>query len=438
MSRSPSGEGGAKVSPMDIFERLESEVRSYSRLWPTVFVAAQGETLVDEAGKRYIDFFSGAGSLNYGHNDPAMKRRLVEYLEADGLIHGLDMATAAKRTFLERFDSIILGPRGYDYKVQFPGPTGTNAVEAALKLARKATGREPIYGFANAFHGMTLGAMAVGGNQQRRSAPGVARSPVAPLPYDDGTEMNADSIGVIEATLGLAEREDRAPAAIIVETVQGEGGLHAASPEWLRQLADLCAAHAVLLIVDDIQAGCGRTGTFFSFEPAAIVPDIVCISKSISGYGLPLALTIFKRELDVWDRGEHSGTFRGNNAAFVTGAEALRYWQTDELENAVRAKAKRVGAFLAEIAEGQEAARATPRGRGLFQGLHSAVPGLAEATCRAAFERGLMLETSGPDNDVVKLLPPLTISDEALERGLAILAESLLAAADAAAPGAGT
>jgi diaminobutyrate-2-oxoglutarate transaminase len=423
---------------MDIFERLESDVRSYSRAWPTVFHEARGEFLIDESGAEYIDFFSGAGTLNYGHNDPAMKRRLIEYIEADGVMHGLDMSTTAKRQFLERLESTILRPRGLDYKVQFPGPTGTNAIEAALKLARKATGREPIYGFANAFHGMTLGAMAVGGNLQRRSAPGVRPNDTPPLPYEDSPAANGASLDEIEATLRQAYREQRAPAAIIVETVQGEGGLHTASNDWLRRLASICATQQVLLIVDDVQAGCGRTGTFFSFEPAQIVPDIVCLSKSISGYGLPLALTLFKRELDVWDPGEHSGTFRGNNAAFVTGAEALRFWETDDFARSVDAKASRISTFLIDLAEGHEAARGTPRGRGLFQGIHLAVPGLAQAVCQLAYDRGLLMETSGPDNDVVKMLPPLTIGDDALDRGLAILEESLIAALEAAPPGATT
>jgi diaminobutyrate-2-oxoglutarate transaminase len=215
------------------------------------------------------------------------------------------------------------------------------------------------------------------------------------------------------------------PAAEIVETVQGEGGLQAASIQWLAHLRELCDFHGVLLILDDIQVGCGRTGPFFSFEPAGITPDIICLSKSLSGYGLPLALTLIRPEVDVWEPGEHSGTFRGNNHAFVTATKALDYWTTDELSCAVERKAESITAALGEMATRYPEAQASLRGRGMIQGLYCAPPGLAQATANAAFERGLIVETSGPESEVVKLLPPLTIDDEALAEGLGIIASSL-------------
>ena len=413
---------GLPDTPTDVFAELESEVRSYCRAWPTVFARARGAVIEDEAGRSYIDFFSGAGALNYGHNPPEMIAALIDYLQSGGILHSLDMSTAAKREFLLRFNERILAPRGMRYRVQFPGPTGANAVEAALKLARKVTGRRTVVSFSNAFHGMTLGALAVSANPFKREGAGVPLEHAATAPYD-GQHDGADTIGLLDAMLA-----DDPAAAVIVETVQGEGGLHAAGMDWLRRLEECCRRHGALLIVDDIQAGCGRTGTFFSFEPADISPDIITLSKSISGLGLPLALTLIRPELDIWKPGEHNGTFRGNNAAFVTAAAALDRWRDDSLEREVRRKAGRVRAELEAIAAEQESLRGTVRGRGLLQGLHTPVPGLAEQIAAAAFECGLLVETSGANSDVVKLMPPLTIDDAELTQGLQILAQAVSAA----------
>ncbi len=416
---------------METFERLESAVRSYSRAWPVVFATARGHQLFDEAGHTYIDFFSGAGTLNYGHNPPALKQALIDYLESDGVTHGLDMATVAKRACLERFDELILRPRDLQYRIQFPGPTGTNAVEAALKVARKATGRSLVISFSHGFHGMTLGSLAVSANEWKRAAGGVPLAHARSMPFDGQLGENVDTTTEIETFLESEEGRADPPAAVIVETVQGEGGLHAASFEWLQRVRSLCDRFGMLLIVDDIQVGCGRTGPFFSFEPAAIVPDIVCLSKSISGYGLPMALVLIRPQFDVWEPGEHSGTFRGNNPAFVTATKALDYWTNDEFACRTMAKSEIVTAALRSLADAHPAARASLRGRGMIQGLHSPVPGLAGAAATAAFERGLVLETSGPDADVIKLLPPLTISDDALEEGLAVLATAWRTALEA-------
>ncbi len=419
--------GVSAMSGLDAFEQLESCVRSYIRSWPTVFERAQAAKLWDEDGREYLDFFSGAGGLNYGHNHESMIDALVDYLRSQGVLHSLDMATTAKREFLERFDKVILRPRGMSYRVQFPGPTGTNAVEASLKLARKVTGRQDIVSFTNAFHGMTLGSLALSGNVVKRESAGVPLEHHATAPFDGELGPSVDTIAVLDDMLTGGEIS---AAAVIVETIQGEGGLHAAGFDWLRRLSECCRRHEVLLMVDDIQAGCGRSGSFFSFEPAGIEPDIVCLSKSISGSGLPMALTLIRPELDIWGPGEHNGTFRGNNAAFVTATEALDFWQDDRLAREVQRKSDIVRTELEAIASEHESTRATVRGRGLLIGLHSPLDGLASQVCRAAFERGLLLETSGgAASDVIKLMPPLTIDDEDLERGLAILRESVAAVA---------
>ena len=410
---------------MDTFERLESEVRSYCRSFPTVFTHAAGSVLSDRNGKEYLDFFSGAGALSYGHNNPRLKRRLLEYIEADGVVHSLDMATEAKEQLLKRFSSVILEPRGLDYKVQFPGPTGTNAVEGALKLARKITGRQKILSFTNAFHGMTLGSLSISGNSFKRDGAGIVLTHTICMPYDNYFDDRIDSIEYIDQMLQDAGSGIDAPAAVIVETIQAEGGINVASFEWLRRLEALCRKYEMLLIVDDIQVGCGRTGPFFSFEPAGIYPDLVCLSKAISGYGLPVALTLIKREYDLWQPGEHNGTFRGHNLAFVTATEALSYWETTELQNDVLRKGERTQDFLQALVN-QYASEipATVRGRGLIQGIDCGQPGIAELVSRAAFRRGLIAETSGADSQVFKLLPPLTVTNVELETGLRIIAES--------------
>lgn len=323
-----------------IIERLESNVRSYCRSFPTTFARAEGAELFNREGKRFIDFFAGAGALNYGHNEPHLRDELVKYIMSGGVTHSLDMATEAKVAFLESIESRLLKPRGLEYKVLFPGPTGTNAVETAVKLARKATGRTEVLAFTNAFHGMTLGALALSGNAEKRAGAGVplpftSRAPFASYGTDD-----IDTLRHLRTLLEDGSSGVDLPAAIIVETVQAEGGVNVASDKWLRGLAKLTKELDILLIVDDIQVGCGRTGGFFSFERAGIKPDIVCLSKSLSGFGLPLSLVLLREELDVFEPGEHNGTFRGHNLAFVTARAALeRYWQDDELTKSVREKA---------------------------------------------------------------------------------------------------
>ncbi len=410
---------------MSIIEHLESEVRAYCRSWPAEFNRARGHQIWDVDGNEYLDFFAGAGALNYGHNDPAMRQALIEYLTDEGITHSLDKITTAKKRFLERFEQVILKPRGLDYKVAFPGPTGTNAVETALKLARKVKGRERVVGFTNAFHGMTLGSLSVTGNSLKREGAGLSLSNAAAMPYCGYLGSEAETINYLHQFLDDSGSGLDLPAAIIVETVQAEGGLNTASMAWLQRLEELCRRHDVLFIVDDIQAGCGRTGPFFSFEPAGIEPDIVCLSKSLSGFGLPMAVTLMKRELDVFDPGEHNGTFRGHNLAFVTAAEALRFWENDELTKEVHAKASTITQALDQIVASHPEVGAETRGRGLMQGIAFDDPDISGRIVKEAFDRRLIMETSGPESEVAKLLPSLTIPDDALERGLGILAEAV-------------
>jgi diaminobutyrate-2-oxoglutarate transaminase len=411
---------------LSVFESLESEVRSYCRGWPAVFDRAQGSWLHDEDGHAYLDFFSGAGALNYGHNNPVLKRALLDYLERDGITHGLDMSTVAKRRFLTTFQDVVLRPRELDYKVMFPGPTGTNAVEAALKLARKVKGRESIVSFTNAFHGMSLGALAVTGNAFKRAGAGIPLVHGTPMPFDHYLDDQMPDFLWFERLLEDQGSGLNQPAAVIVETIQGEGGINVARPEWLRGLADLCERRDMLLIVDDIQMGCGRTGPFFSFEEAGITPDIVTLSKSIGGYGMPMSLTLFKPELDLWEPGEHNGTFRGHNPSFVTATAALdTYWADGQMEKQTLARGDQVESALRDIVREHRDTEADFRGRGLVWGLEFADKERAGKVCARAFQLGLLLETSGPQSEVVKLLPALTISPDELDEGLRVTARAV-------------
>lgn len=411
---------------MDTFELLESEVRYYCRDFPTVFTKAIGCRLLDEQGREYLDFFSGAGTLNYGHNNPRLKRRLIEYLESDSIIHGLDMATAVKREFLERFNSLILAPRRLRYKIQFCGPTGANSVEAALKLARKVTGRQNVIFFMNAYHGLSLGSLAVTANASKRASAGVPLNYTMPMPFDGDLGPNVNTLDYFEAFLKEPGSGMELPAAIIVETIQAEGGVKVASYEWLRRLEDIARRYQIVLIVDDIQVGCGRTGTFFSFEDAGVRPDMICLSKSIGGFGLPMALLLIRPELDVWQPGEHTGTFRGNNLAFASASEALDcYWRDEAFTESILKKAELITRLLREIVESHPEARGWVRGRGLIQGLGFDVKVLADQVAHIAFERGLIIETAGARSEVIKLLPPLTIDEEDLKDGIARINDSL-------------
>jgi diaminobutyrate-2-oxoglutarate transaminase len=411
---------------MKIFAELESVVQSYARSFPVVFNRAQGSYLYDAEGNAYLDFLAGAGSLNYGHNNPVLKKALLDYIEQDGVTHGLDMHTDAKAKFLQSFRDAILKPRGMEYRLQFTGPTGTNAVEAALKIARKIKGRSNVVSFTNGFHGVSLGAVAATGNQHHRGGAGVALSDVTRMPFCGYHGRDADTLKMMDKLLADPSSGIDHPAAVIVEAVQGEGGLNVAEKNWLQGLEKLCRKHDMLLIVDDIQAGCGRTGTFFSFEPSGIQPDIITLSKSLSGYGLPLAVVLLKPELDQWLPGEHNGTFRGNNHAFITATAALEnYWKNPAFAEEIQTKAQLVNKKIKAISDKYGATELRPKGRGLMQGLECRNGEIAEKISRAAFKRGLIIETAGNRGQVVKCFCPLTISTADLTKGLDILADSI-------------
>ncbi len=410
---------------MNVFERLESEVRSYCRSFPAVFKAARGSLLYDESGTEYIDFFAGAGTLNYGHNNPRIKQAVIDYLQQDGVVHALDMWTMAKRDFLNSFETVILTPRGLDYKVQFTGPTGTNAVEAALKLARKVKQRSNVVAFTNAYHGLSAGALTITGNRHFRNEAFVNRLDAAFMPFDGYLGEGINTLDYLRRLLEDKSSGLDVPAAIILETVQAEGGVNVARDEWLRGLEKICREFDILLIVDDIQVGNGRTGTFFSFEPAGIRPDMVVLSKAIGGLGLPMSLVLLKREVDQWKPAEHTGTFRGNNLAFVAANAALTYWTNSEFPTDIRRKGRALEERLTALKGKYPQLVKQVRGRGLIYGLEMVKPELAKAVSRRCFARNLIIELAGADDQVLKFLPPLVIEDEVLKKGLSIVEESI-------------
>jgi len=406
-----------------IFNRRESEVRSYCRGIDRVFTKAVGSEMTDADGNSYIDFLAGCSSLNYGHNDPSMKEALVEHIAGDGVAHGLDLHTNVKAEFLQAFEDHILKPRDMDHRIMFTGPTGANAVEAAMKIARKVTGRNNIIAFTNGFHGVTLGALAATANSYHRGGAGTTLEGVTRMPFDGYMGDSFDTADLLEAMLSDKSGGIDAPAAIILETVQGEGGLNAARSHWVRRVAELAKKHGALLIIDDIQAGVGRSGTFFSFEEMGVTPDIITMAKSVSGYGLPMALVLVRPEYDVFGPAEHNGTFRGNTHAFVTARVAIeKFWADGAFQKEIAHKAEILNESLKAVAELVPGARL--KGRGMMQGVDVGSGELAEEICGRAFEKGLIIETSGPDDEVVKVLAPLTTPEDTFRKGLNILLDS--------------
>ncbi len=411
---------------MQTFDNLESEVRGYVRAYPTVFKSASNARQVDENDKSYIDFFAGAGVLNFGHNNSRMKKALVDFIESDGVAHSLDMATTAKRAFMERFNDTILKPRGMDYKIQFMGPTGTNSVETALKLARKVTGRSSIIAFSHGFHGMTLGSLAATANDYFRNAAGIPLEHVTRIPYEDAPGGGVETIEGYRKSFRDSSSGLEPPAAVLVETIQAEGGVHVGSKEFLQAVQKLARDTGALFIIDEIQVGCGRTGSYFSFDGLNLDPDIICLAKGIGGFGTPLAMNLNKPEHDKhWSPGEHTGTFRGQGFSFVAGREALSYFDDDDLMVDVRQKGKEIQARLEGLVDKYSNQGWEVRGRGMIQGLDVGDGAVAKKMQTDCFENGLLIGPCGTGGRVMKFIPPLTIPHDDLEEGMNIFETSV-------------
>lgn len=407
---------------LDAQEQAESNARTYPRRLPIAIKRAEGCYIEDVDDNVYLDFLSGAGVLSLGHNHPDLVAAATDQLGV--LVHGLDLPTPVKNEFTRRQLAMLPEPMRAAMKLHFCGPTGANAVEAAIKLAKIHTGRGDIVSFQGGFHGSTATAMAVTGNVEAKEhvpngMPGVHFFPYSyclrcPLGLRR-SDCAVNCITYLEKSMADSHGGMAKPAAVIMEMIQGEGGSIVAEPEFVRRVREVTRQHDVLLIVDEVQTGCGRTGTWFAFEHYGIEPDIVVASKGLSGIGLPIAVLLYHRRLDTWLPGAHIGTFRGNQLAFATGVAALDVFERDQVLANVTAQGELLGTLLRALAE-RSPWIAQVRGLGLLWGVELADPetgrpatGLASAVQQAALRNGLILEVGGRDDCVLRLLPPLTI-----------------------------
>ncbi|MEU8892994.1 diaminobutyrate--2-oxoglutarate transaminase family protein [Streptomyces sp. NPDC048442] len=440
----------------------ESAARTYARSLPIVPVRARGLTIEGADGRRYLDCLSGAGTLALGHNHPVVLEAIKKVIDSGAPLHVLDLATPVKDAFTTELFETLPGPLADNARVQFCGPAGTDAVEAALKLVRTATGRSGLLAFTGAYHGMTAGALDVSGG-----APDV-RVTRLPYPYDfrcpfgTGGERGADLSARLTANL-LDDPKSGVPrpAGMILEAVQGEGGVIPAPDNWLRRMREITAARSIPLIVDEVQTGVGRTGTFWAVEHSGTVPDVMVMSKAIGG-SLPLAVIVYRADLDAWEPGAHAGTFRGNQLAMAAGAATMAYVRKNGLaERAGELGARMLGQLRQLAAE--HPVIGDVRGRGLMIGVElvdpegpvgtggglgpdggsgaggfgdggsgsspaPASPALAAAVQRECLRRGLIVEVGGRHSAVVRLLPPLTLTDEQAVAVLDRFADALAAA----------
>ena len=416
---------------MTIFEQRESNVRGYSRVYPVTFTTAKNARQTDDTGKEYIDFFAGAGVLNFGHNNEAMINAMIDYMKNDGVLHSLDMQTSAKAEFMQTFTNLILEPRNMPHRIQFMGPTGTNAVEAAMKIARRATGRTEILAFSQGFHGMTLGSLAATANEYFRNASGVPLNHVRHEAFGCDVPCSGCNQGCgLEALDHLRARYLNTssgmgkPAAILLETIQAEGGVNVAGKEWMKSVAALAKELGAVLIIDDIQVGCGRTGNYFSFDDLGVMPDIVCMAKGVGGIGTPMAMNLVHPELDKhWSPGEHTGTFRGQNLSFVAGKVALDYFRNDDFMKEVKDKSVLVDQYLQPLLHADKSLQL--RGKGMIFGLDMGSGERSAAVVQECFKKGLIIAACGTGGKVLKIIPPLTIPKSDLIAGLEILTESV-------------
>lgn len=419
----------------------ESAARTYARSLPIVPVRARGLTIEGADGRRYLDCLSGAGTLALGHNHPVVLEAIRSVLDSGAPLHILDLATPVKDGFTNELFATLpreLAERG---RVQFCGPAGTDAVEAAFKLVRTATGRDGMFAFSGAYHGMTQGALEASGGARRV---GVTRLPYPysyRCPFGTGGERGAElSARWAENLLDDPKSGVGRPAGMILEPVQGEGGVIPAPDGWLRRMREITAARDVPLIVDEVQTGVGRTGAFWAIDHTGTVPDVLVLSKAIGG-SLPLAVIVYREELDAWEPGAHAGTFRGNQLAMAAGAATLAYVRENRLAERAAELGDRMLARLGELAVRHDCV-GDVRGRGLMLGVElvgadaepdaggarPAAPELASAVQQECLARGLIVELGGRHGAVVRLLPPLTISDEQADAILDRLADAIAAA----------
>src|SRR5882757_4360565 len=418
-------------------EQRESNARVYPRHFPFAVAEAAGSFVRDLDGNVFIDFLAGAGVLSFGHNHPELVAAATKQMGV--FTHGLDMASPAKDAFTEAQLSMLPAGMRDRVKIQFCGPTGANAVDAAIKLVKTATGRGDIVAFQGGFHGSSHVGMALTGNLSQKGPiangmPGVHFFPFASggsCPAGaDPVSWDANCAAFLEYALTDPNGGIPLPAAVIMEMVQGEGGVNPATREFVQRVRRLTRELGVVLIVDEVQTGCGRTGSWFAFEQYDIEPDVVVASKALSGMGLPVAIILYGRELDVWKPGAHSGTFRGNQLAFAAGVKAVEMFRRDDILGNVRARGEQISRRLAPLCSHPGVVEV--RGRGLMWGIELRAPGdgrsageFAEQVQARALRNGLILELGGRDDRVVRMLPPLNVTEQVVDVALTILLDAI-------------
>lgn len=423
----------------------ESNARTYPRHIPIAIESASGLTVEDADGNSYLDCLAGAGSLALGHNHPVVVDAIERALDNDRPHHTLDLTTPIKEQFVDALFESLPERFASSAKIQFCSPAGTDAVEAALKLVKTATGNQNVLAFQGGYHGMTNGALSLMGDVAVKSdiaglMPGVHH---LPYPYDyrspfgvDGSHETASQY--VEHLLDDPNGGVSDPAGLIAELVQGEGGVIPAPDAWTREIRRITRERDIPLVVDEIQTGLGRTGELYAFEHAGITPDVVTLSKAIGG-GLPLSVVVYDERLDVWEPGAHAGTFRGNQLAMAAGRATIEY----VLDNDLADHAARMGARLQdrlERTDEQFDVVGDVRGRGLMIGVeivdpivdaappHPEHPDLAARIQAACLDRGLIVELGGRRSSTVRFLPPLIVSKSQIDEIAAIFHEAVVAA----------
>ena len=413
------------LNEMNTFEKHESEIRAYCRAVPTVFKSSSNAIMIDENDKEFIDFFAGAGVLNFGHNNPKMKEAVIDFIQNDGVIQSLDMFTSVKRDFILAFNETILKPRKWeDRKVQFTGPTGTNAIEAALKLARKVTNRTEVVAFNRGFHGMTLGALACTANNAFRSSSGVPLNNVIRGTFNDMQSLENLRANMFDLGSGMLP-----PAAFIVESVQAEGGVRVATKEWLQGVQKLANDTGALFIIDDIQGASGRCGSYFSFDDLDVDPDIIVLAKGLGGLGTPIGMLVNKPEFDkAWGPGQHTGTFRGQGLSFVAGKVGIEFFKDESFNEQTKIKGDIVRETLDTLNSKYKEVKGI-RQKGLMLAIDFENASIVKEITRKCFENALIIGACST-GEIIKFIPPLTIEEETLKEGLNRFVKSVEAILD--------
>ncbi|MFE0643528.1 diaminobutyrate--2-oxoglutarate transaminase family protein [Streptomyces sp. NPDC058877] len=419
----------------------ESAARTYARSLPIVPVRARGVTIEGADGRRYLDCLSGAGTLALGHNHPVVLEAIRKVLDSGAPLHVLDLATPLKDAFTSELFATLPGELADDARIQFCGPAGTDAVEAALTLVRTATGRNGLLAFTGAYHGMTAGALEASGGATTGRVTRLPYPQQYRCPFGVGGERGAQlAARWTESLLDDPKSGVTTPAGMIVEAVQGEGGVIPAPDAWMRSMRRITADRSVPLVVDEVQTGVGRTGAFWAVEHSGIAPDVMVLSKAIGG-SLPLAVIVYRSALDVWEPGTHAGTFRGNQLAMAAGTATLRYVRENKLAERAGTLGARILNQLRDLANNHSCI-GDVRGRGLMIGIELVdpeaegpddlvpppAPALALAVQQECLARGLIVELGGRHSAVVRLLPPLTLTDEQTTAVLDRFADALATA----------